>query len=112
MGTESLKVAAFRQMCGRAGRMGYNTDGEAILMIGKDNRHESELAKHLITSDLELLKSSLSEGYGGGIEKLLLEMICCDKLKHSNQVSEFIKCTLYYVQTTDKQQVSTLYSFV
>ena len=33
MGDSSITVAGFRQMCGRAGRMGLDSKGEAILMI-------------------------------------------------------------------------------
>jgi hypothetical protein len=33
MGNDYISVATFRQMCGRAGRMGLDTTGEAILMV-------------------------------------------------------------------------------
>jgi replicative superfamily II helicase len=52
----------------------------------------------LIASDIEPLISSLHTAYGGGLEKLILEMICCGRLTRKNDVNNFIKCTLMYIQ--------------
>jgi replicative superfamily II helicase len=95
MGIHNLSVSAFRQMCGRAGRMGLDSDGEAILML---SNRETSLGEMLVSADLDPLKSSLYEAEGGGIEKLLLEMICCEKLAHPQDVGEFMRCTLFFVQ--------------
>lgn len=98
MGDKFINVAAFRQMCGRAGRMGYDAHGEAILMINGSNRVERELAQHLMTADLDPLVSNLHLASGGGLEKLLLELITCGRLTKESQVLDFVKCTLMHTQ--------------
>jgi hypothetical protein len=49
------------------------------------------------------LKSSLHLGNGGGIEKLLLEMISCGRLKEETSVMDFIHCTLMNTQLPGEQ---------
>jgi len=98
MGDKYLNVSGFRQMCGRAGRMGLDTKGEAILMIAAGNKTERAIAETLLTADLEPLCSSLHNASGGGLEKLLLEMVSCGKLTKEEDVLRFISCTLMVVQ--------------
>ncbi len=97
MGDKFINVAAFRQMCGRAGRMGLDLHGEAVLMVGA-NRAEKDAASHLLTADLDPLVSTLHEAAGGGLEKLLLEMVSCGRLAKETQVLDFVACTLMRVQ--------------
>ena len=42
---------------------------------------------HLMTGEMAPLTSSLHRGYGGGIEKLLLELICCRRIHTMREVS-------------------------
>jgi replicative superfamily II helicase len=132
MGDKFLNVSAFRQMCGRAGRMGLDAkvhtlptpdtallprfgrrkctcidfnlylyiavQGEAILMIMAGNKTERTVADHLLTADLDPLRSCLHIGAGGGLEKLLLEMVSCGRLCKESEVLRFIDCTLMRVQ--------------
>ncbi len=136
-----LSVAACRQMCGRAGRLGLDSNGEAYLMVPYHPPHTSSrlslqqsnksnynlnhsksgmsykydqdkrnadvtphntpelmLGKKLLCSEIEKLTSNIHIGVGGGIEKLLLEMICCGRLTDRQQVHEFVKCTLMSIQ--------------
>ncbi len=97
MGDKFINVATFRQMCGRAGRMGLDKNGEAVLMIGS-GRAERDIAQHLLTADLDPLVSTLHVASGGGLEKLLLEMVSCGRLTREAQVLEFVDCTLMKVQ--------------
>ena len=96
MGSKPLPVTAFRQMCGRAGRFGLDDYGEAILMVS--NSEEKRQAKQLICSELDPLKSVLHSTETGGLEKLLLELICYGKLQHEIDVESFVTCTLMSVQ--------------
>eukprot|EP01034_Spumella_vulgaris_P021378 gene21378-27408_t len=98
MGDQLINVAAFRQMCGRAGRMGLDKNGEAILMVASGNRAEKDHAQHLLTADLDPLVSTLHVAHGGGLEKLLLEMVSCGRLVREAQVMDFVDCTLMKVQ--------------
>ena len=100
MGHNDLSVAAFRQMCGRAGRMNLDTDGEAILMI-TDRSHERQLAAHLVLGEMQCLTSALKQGIGG-LEKLILEVITCRKITCESQLVEFISCTLLSIQNSDE----------
>lgn len=80
-GINPLTVAAFRQMCGRAGRMGLGQAGEAVLVVGDVSSparaQERRELVHLMTSEPEALLSRLHEGKGGGLEKLLLDVVAC-----------------------------------
>eukprot|EP01038_Epipyxis_sp_PR26KG_P006253 gene6253-8612_t len=97
MGDKFLTVASFRQMCGRAGRYGFDNTGEAILMITSSTT-EKEIATHLCTANLDPLISSLNHANGGGIEKLFLEMISCRRLNKIEDVMKFALCTLLAIQ--------------
>jgi hypothetical protein len=124
MGDQYISLASFRQMCGRAGkksvfilfyllivllfltigRTGLDSHGEAILILGNNsNRKERDYCEYLLTGELEPLKSSLHLGNGGGIEKLLLEMISCGRLREETAVMDFIRCTLMNTQLPGEQ---------
>jgi replicative superfamily II helicase len=98
MGRQPLTVAGFKQMCGRAGRLGLDSNGEAILIVSKGNTSEMNLAKSLMCSSIEPLRSVLYQGAGGGVERLLLELICCGKLTDEKDIPTFLECTLMMVQ--------------
>lgn len=67
MGNKDLTVAALRQMCGRAGRLGLDSSGEAVLVvngtggIGGGRHGELDLAVRLLIGDMEPLLSALAE---------------------------------------------------
>lgn len=56
------------------------------------------LAISLVSSPLDPLQSSLQIGSGGGIEKLLLELIYCHRIKIKEDIERFVICTLMSVQ--------------
>ena len=72
--------------------MGLDTEGEAVVVCGSD-AHRS-LARQLLTGDIDPLLSSLHLGTGGGLEKLLLELVACRKLSSEQQAFDFVKSTL------------------
>ena len=57
-------MAAFRQMSGRAGRLGLDEHGEAVLMLPSSARRVKELAVHLVTAPMPPLVSSLHVRHG------------------------------------------------
>eukprot|EP01041_Mallomonas_annulata_P000304 gene304-549_t len=102
MGQDDLSVANFKQMCGRAGRMLLDSQGEAILMID-NNLCQRRLAVRLCVDPIEPLQSTLHAASGGGFEKLLLEMICCRRLTRRDQVFTFASCSLLSVQRSQSE---------
>jgi hypothetical protein len=66
-------------------------------MISNIPRHKS-LAMTLVSAPLDPLQSSLQIGSGGGIEKLLLDLIYCQRMKTRQDLNSFVVCTLMNVQ--------------
>lgn len=62
------------------------------------NKAEKSIAERLVTADVDPLRSHLHVGAGGGLEKLLLEMISCGRLTNESSVLKFVDCTLMKVQ--------------
>lgn len=85
-------------MCGRAGRFGLDLHGEAILVLPNASKAEMDVATALFTSPIEPLRSVLHQANGGGIEKLLLELISCGKLQNEAQIHAFMEYSLLKVQ--------------
>ncbi len=104
-GLDYISVSTFRQMAGRAGRMGMTggAKGEAILVVGNLQKDLTERGRviELVTGDVDHLKSHLHQGRGGGLEKLLLDVIAFSgnnknvrQLDSEDGVEAFIACTL------------------
>ena len=62
---------------------------------------DREMAVHLVTAELDPLMSHLHKAHGGGLEKLILEMISCGRLKIEKEVDAFVDCTLMRTQLTE-----------
>ena len=104
-GQDYITVSTFRQMAGRAGRMGMtgSVRGEAILVASnfKNDSTERVRVMELMTGDVDPLKSNLHQGRGGGLEKLLLDVIAFSgnnkdvrQLDSEEKIEAFIACTL------------------
>jgi hypothetical protein len=65
--------------------IGSFKQGEAILIVPNSSQGRS-LGEKLLVSAMEPLLSSLQVGSGGGVEKLLMEMIYCQKVTTEEQV--------------------------
>ena len=98
MGNSLISIASYRQMIGRAGRTNLDASGESYLMMNSQSKLERDHAVHIMSSDLEPLNSNLHLGYGGGIEKLLLELMSCDYIQTEDDVNSFISETLFSKQ--------------
>lgn len=83
-------------------------------MIVAGNKAEKNIADYLMTADLDPLSSSLHIGAGGGLEKLLLEMVSCGRLQNEGEVMRFIACTLMSIQQgrTDVRLLLYKYWFI
>jgi replicative superfamily II helicase len=71
VGHEQLSHEKFTQMCGRAGRYGYDSLGEAVLFCSAEN---AALGWQLVTSGS---RSNVQSVLGMGMHRFLLEMVCC-----------------------------------
>lgn len=91
-----LDTLTYRQMVGRAGRMGKDTAGESIL-ICKNN--EIRAATTLLTSDLPPIESCL-EGSGPMI-RALLEAVASEVAYTVQDIDLYTKCTLVSVTSGD-----------
>lgn len=66
-----------------------DADGEAILMV-QNNQRERNLAVMLSsTGELPPLASGIKNGTGGGIARLLLEMIYCGQANTDKDLDRF-----------------------
>eukprot|EP01033_Poteriospumella_lacustris_P006494 gene6494-4673_t len=95
-GTLGVPAGASSGSGGSGGGGGAMAAPPPVLPI-RIREQRQQLAK-LLTSPLDPLQSSLREGYGGGIEKLLLEMIVCRRLTHEAAVLPFMHATLFATQ--------------
>lgn len=88
----------YRQMIGRAGRMGKDISGESILICQKT---EYSSAKKLLDAQLEPIKSCLKES--GRLKRAILEVIASKVVSTQSDVKLFASCTLLaHCNTTEE----------
>lgn len=97
-----IDTLTYRQMIGRAGRMGKDTAGESIL-ICKPN--EEKAAKTLLASPLDPVESCL-EG-SGPLIRALLEAVASDVACTPSDVELYSRCTLASFQSRNNVEVHT-----
>ncbi|KAM9338526.1 helicase POLQ-like [Symphorus nematophorus] len=93
--TDFLKRSQYKQMVGRAGRAGIDTVGESILILQDKDRN---MAKTLVCAPMENCYSNLMHDDGKGLLSLLLSLIGLNIATSLDQVREFLRGTLLYVQ--------------
>ncbi|KAM7368580.1 hypothetical protein PAMP_012906 [Pampus punctatissimus] len=93
--TDFLKRSQYKQMVGRAGRAGIDTEGESILVLQDKDR---TMAKSLVCAPMENCYSNLMHDEGKGILSLVLSLIGLNITHSMDQVRDFLSWTLLYVQ--------------
>ncbi|CAL7951362.1 unnamed protein product [Xylocopa violacea] len=88
-GGKLLDSLTYRQMIGRAGRMGKDTAGESILMC-KSN--EQKGAETLLSASLKPIESCLEDS--GPLIRALLEAIASEVVYTPSDLELYTKCTL------------------
>lgn len=88
-----IDTLTYRQMIGRAGRMGKDVAGESILICQKN---DYKIAKELMSAELKPVESCL-EG-AGKLKRAILEVIASGVASTPDDVSLFAKCTLLAVE--------------
>jgi ATP-dependent DNA helicase len=87
----------YRNMSGRAGRLGMHPDGYAILL--PRNRVELAHANHLVLPDNDRLESQL---ISLSLRKSLLMLVASRLAGNFDEVMGFFRNTLYWYQTLDR----------
>lgn len=100
-----IDTLVYRQMIGRAGRMGKDTVGESFLICQKN---DYKLAKELMSAELRPVESCLE--CAGKLKRAILEVIASGVASSPHDVDLFTKCTLLAAEqdlkTTDKTDLS------
>ena len=74
MGRNLLTHGQWKQMVGRAGRVGLDTFGESFLML-KDTGRVKTIADEVVASPVEHYISSLHNSEGRGLPNLILNCL-------------------------------------
>ncbi|XP_063744846.1 helicase POLQ-like isoform X2 [Eleginops maclovinus] len=90
-----LKRSQYKQMVGRAGRAGIDSEGESILILQDKDRLT---AKTLVCAPMESCFSNLMLDEGKGLRTLILSLIGLNITSSVQQLQDFLRCTLLFVQ--------------
>ena len=91
-GNTPISVMEVKQMCGRAGRPGYDPYGEAVL-IGKSERDYAHLMKDYVMHDTERLTSKL--GNEAVLRNHILGLIATGDADSEDAIVEFMRDTFF-----------------
>lgn len=100
---KSLKGLTYRQMIGRAGRMGKDTKGESILICSKK---DASIARKLMDDNSVPLKSCL-EGHGK-LERAILEVLASGKASSFADLEIFTGSTLFSALVSEIEMTSAI----
>ena len=95
-GNSPIPVMEIKQMCGRAGRPGYDPYGEAILMA-KSNDDYKHLLIDYIDSDSEEITSKL--GNERVLKMHILGLIAAEEVSSVDDIIDFLRETFYGSQS-------------
>ncbi|MDD5555902.1 MAG: DEAD/DEAH box helicase, partial [bacterium] len=95
LGQRPIPVFEYKQFAGRAGRPGYDEEGEAIL-VAKRERDLADLFERYIRADAEPLRSRLGEG--GALPAHILASIAAGYAASMAGIMEFLSLTFFAAQ--------------
>ncbi|XP_039301076.1 DNA polymerase theta [Nilaparvata lugens] len=92
-GGRPLDVLTYKQMIGRAGRMGRDTAGESFLLCKTTERRVGEM---LVKGNLPAVRSCLGLGdLSSSLKRAVLEVIASGVVSSLSDVEEYTACTLF-----------------
>ncbi|KOB71427.1 putative DNA polymerase theta [Operophtera brumata] len=90
---EPINILTYKQMIGRAGRMGQDTKGESILIC---TENEKKIGFELMMGALDPVKSCIETA--DKYMRAVLEMIASQVLCTKSELDLYAKCTLLFTQ--------------
>lgn len=90
---EPINILTYKQMIGRAGRMGQDTKGESILICSEN---EKKIGFELMMGALDPVKSCIETA--DKYMRAVLEMIASQVLCTKNELDLYAECTLLFTQ--------------
>lgn len=102
-----IDALTYRQMIGRAGRMGKDTAGESILVCQKN---DEKIVKKLIGEELKPIESCL-EGTGR-LKRAILEIVASGVASTPCDIQLFAQCTLLAVGNTNTSIIDETLEFL
>ena len=95
VGQRPIPVFEYKQFAGRAGRPGYDKEGEAILIAKKEGDRDM-LFEHYIRAATEPLRSRLGEG--GALPSHILASIAAGYATSMSGIMDFLALTFFAMQ--------------
>ncbi len=111
-GMAPIPVLEIKQMCGRAGRPGYDTEGEAFI-IASSRQKAGELVERYLVGEGETIQSKL--GVEGALRVHVLSSIASGFVTDFDSLEKFIDSTLYANQSDKyflREQISITIDFL
>lgn len=108
LGQDTLNPIHYKQMSGRAGRMGHCTKGVAILLLNRTSDVASGLS--LVNSPCPSIQSQIDPKIdrGNGLLKAVIEAIGLDLCNDFDSLLLFIGCTFMASECFDKSSILML----
>ncbi len=101
-GMRRISVMECRQMLGRSGRPGYDSEGIGIICC-KSEKESNEILKKYVKGETEPVFSALA--YEPVLRTQLLGMIASGIIKTENDARNFIRNTFYRVHYGDEKEI-------
>jgi DNA polymerase theta len=101
-----ITSTAFRQMAGRAGRMGLCARGDAILFVS--SQAERTQAEAMLCSAPSPVQSCIGPAAPEVLRRFALESVACGQACDSDRLSRALRCTLAYTQLSSPGAADTL----
>ncbi|KAK9506409.1 hypothetical protein O3M35_008360 [Rhynocoris fuscipes] len=87
-----LDILSYKQMIGRAGRMGKDTEGESYLICTEENKN---FGQQLLNCDLPNVESCLGQGnLSSSLKRALIEVLASGIVTSKREILEYTNCTL------------------